>query len=368
MRSTLAGVSPCWRRSRPHAADVEGLLDVIEVLHPAPEPRHLLRAIGDRVAHPGLVEAGQRRRRRHPPHRRDGGLDAAVAAPNRFVSQRDDEAAAHVIAEHDRPEQLHPAAPLPLRHREGGRDDAGARVRLGQRIDVVGLVRVREHAVRQRGVDGRRPEVGRDDGSLRHAALRAHEADGHLSRPEVRPRHHRPQRVEDAVLRVHEHLGRERLLAGRHHVARELPGEIGRGGAGRARGSLGRRSGRCSRRTRRQDPGRDQARCTSQEMAARQHGRSRRYPPGRICFRSFLRNVFVHRPCVLSWFTISAMRRALASAFNGAALTSDASSDPSGVTGTRGPAGGAATGRWWDGFVFVTSWKRGAPSARTPEP
>ncbi len=35
---------------------------------------------------------------------------------------------------------------------------------------------------------------------------------------------------------------------------------------------------------------------------------------GRVCLRTFLMKVLVQRPCVLSWFTISAMSRVFASA------------------------------------------------------
>lgn len=80
--------------------------------------------------------------------------------------------------------------------------------------------------------------------------------------------------------------------------------------------------------------------------------------------------VLVHRPCVDSWFTISATSRAFASSERTAdAFTSAASCAPSAVTGALGPVGTvAAAGRWCDGFVFVTSWKPYAASARRPEP
>lgn len=66
--------------------------------------------------------------------------------------------------------------------------------------------------------------------------------------------------------------------------------------------------------------------------------------------------VRVHRPCVLSWFAISAINRVFASEpMPAQALTSDASCTPSAVAGPFGPLEIAAAARWWDGFVFVTS-------------
>jgi hypothetical protein len=62
------------------------------------------------------------------------------------------------------------------------------------------------------------------------------------------------------------------------------------------------------------------------------------YPPDRVCLRSFLMNVRVQRPCVLSWLMISATSRFFASSSRAAqALTSSASCAPSGVVGALGP-------------------------------
>jgi hypothetical protein len=85
---------------------------------------------------------------------------------------------------------------------------------------------------------------------------------------------------------------------------------------------------------------------SARSVLGTRRGRRLRHWAPRACFLTFLMKVFVQRPCVLSWFTISATRRALASALKAAlALTSPASCAPSAVTGTLGPAGAATGGR-----------------------
>src|SRR5712671_5755795 len=82
--------------ARAHAANIESFLDVIGILHPAPETRDLLRAIGDRVAHAGFVQAGQGGGRRHSTYRRDWTFDTAVATSYGFMSKRDYETATDI--------------------------------------------------------------------------------------------------------------------------------------------------------------------------------------------------------------------------------------------------------------------------------
>ena len=64
------------------------------------------------------------------------------------------------------------------------------------------------------------------DGRFRDAALRAREADRHLPGLELRSRHHRRQRVQDAVPGFPRHVRREPLLPRLRHVARQPPGDV----------------------------------------------------------------------------------------------------------------------------------------------
>ena len=60
-------------------------------------------------------------------------------------SERHQPAAAEVVAERDRTEQLRARALVALGHRERRGHDGAAGMRLGDRLEVVGLVGVREH-------------------------------------------------------------------------------------------------------------------------------------------------------------------------------------------------------------------------------
>ena len=98
------------------------------------------------------------------------------------------------------------------------------RLRIG--LEVVGLVRVREHRVDEGRGDDRRAEVRRHDRGLRRSALRAREADCHFPGLQARARNHGRDRVEDAMLRVTDDVPGQRLLTGRGHVAGHASGQI----------------------------------------------------------------------------------------------------------------------------------------------
>ena len=83
---------------------------------------------------------------------------------------------------------------------------------LGDWLEVVGLVGVREHAVGERGVACRRLDVSREDGRFADAALRAHEANDHFAGLEPRTRHHCAEGVEDRVPDISYDLRRQRRV------------------------------------------------------------------------------------------------------------------------------------------------------------
>ncbi len=214
--------------ARAHAGKVERLLDVVLVPRPAPEAGHLLRAVGQREARAALVEPGQGRRGGGGAERRAGPLGAAVRGPDVVGAERHQEAAAHVVAQHDGAQELCARAAILFGHRQRGRHDGTARVRLGDRLEVVGFVGVREHAIGQRGVDCGGAEVGGQHRRLERAALRTHVADGRDSGRKLGARHHRRQCVQDPVFSVLHHLCREFPVARGHHVARQPSGDVGR--------------------------------------------------------------------------------------------------------------------------------------------
>ncbi len=89
--------------ARAHAAEVERLLDVFGVARPAPDARHLLGRVRQRVAHTALIEPRQRRGGPHGTERRAGALGASMRAADMVGPECHQKPAAEVIAEQRRP-------------------------------------------------------------------------------------------------------------------------------------------------------------------------------------------------------------------------------------------------------------------------
>ena len=212
--------------ARAHAGEVEGFFDVLGVADPAPDTRYLLGGIRKRVAHPLFIQPRQRGRGRHGAERGARALGTAVTGSHEVRSEGQQKTAADVVTERDRGEQLRSRSAIALGHREGRGHDGAAGMSFGHRLEVVGLVGVREHAVDQRGVDGRGRDIGGKDGRFRDAALRAGEADRHLSGFETGSRHHRRQRVQNAMPGFPCHVWREASLPRLRHIAGQPPGDI----------------------------------------------------------------------------------------------------------------------------------------------
>ena len=133
--------------------------------------------VRQREAHAALVEPGQRRRGRRRAERGARAFGAAMRGAHVVGAERQQEAAAHVVAERHGAQQLGAGPAVPLGHGERGRHDGAAGMRLGHRLEVVGLVGVGEHAVGERGVDGGGAQIRGQHGRLRRAALRPDVAD-----------------------------------------------------------------------------------------------------------------------------------------------------------------------------------------------
>jgi len=127
--------------------------------HPAPETGDLLRANEIAFSACRFRPAGQG----GPPppftHRRDGTFDAAVATSYGFMSKRDYETATDIVARTTLSAVPFQSA-APLRHGQGGRNYPCARMRFGQRVDVIRFRRRARTCRLQSGVDGRRLDVG----------------------------------------------------------------------------------------------------------------------------------------------------------------------------------------------------------------
>ena len=143
---------------------------MVLVLHPAPQAGHLLRGIGNRKAHALFVEPGERGGRAERGEGRGRSLRAAVRAAHQIRPQRHRQAATEIIAERHRANEFLTAATLLFGDGERGRHHGTARMRLGDRLDIVGLIGMGAHGVGERGVDRRGEEVGTNHRGLRLAA------------------------------------------------------------------------------------------------------------------------------------------------------------------------------------------------------
>ena len=76
--------------------------------------------------------------------------------------QRQRQTAAHVVAQRHRAQQLRAVGALALAHRQCRRHHAAARVRQRRCVRVIGLVGVRQHPIRQRGMFGGGDELAAD--------------------------------------------------------------------------------------------------------------------------------------------------------------------------------------------------------------
>ena len=124
-------------------------------------------------------------------------------------------------------------------------------MRLRDRLEVIGLVCVTEHAVRERRIDGRCFDTGCEDRRLGRSSLGLHVSYGRLARLHLSAGHDRAECVENAVPGLPCDIGGQIAIASLHHVSRKLPRDVrGRSrtcrtlrkrvGAGKGRQSRGR--------------------------------------------------------------------------------------------------------------------------------
>ena len=209
-----------------HAGEVERLLHMLGIPDPTPQARHLLRRVRDRVTHARLVEARKRGGSRRGAERGARPLGASVRGPHEIRSKGEKKAAADVVAERHGSDEIGSRSTLSLRHGERGGNHRASRMRLRNRLEIVGFVRMRAHAIRERSVDRGGPDVSRDDRRFCNAALCASVPNRHLARLEPRAGHHGAQRVEDAVLRLPCNGRGQAPFAGAGHISREPTGDV----------------------------------------------------------------------------------------------------------------------------------------------
>src|SRR5450759_3572520 len=125
--------------------------------------------------------------------RAQGGVAEATVVTTDIRTTAVNAALANAMFAHaDETDDFHPATKahpgcsvvptaLAMAERESCGHDGAARMGFCRRMEVIGLVGMGEHRVGQSGVDGRGPDVGRDDCRLRDPALRSRVLDSHLS-------------------------------------------------------------------------------------------------------------------------------------------------------------------------------------------
>lgn len=156
-----------------------------------------------------------------------------MRAAHQIGAERHQQTTAEVVAECNGAHEVGPAATDQLCHGERGRHRRAARVRLGDRLEIVGLVGVGAHCVGEPGIDHRRAQIAPDDTRLRRAARAPNVFERHHAGFHPGTRYHRAQRIQDPVFAGEFDLGRQFPIASGHHIARNLPGEVGPGWIGR---------------------------------------------------------------------------------------------------------------------------------------
>jgi len=184
-----------------------------------------------------------------PAKGRGRAFRAAMRAAHEIRTQRYQETAREIVTEADGADELLAAAMLPFADCERCGDDRTSRMRLGDGLEIISLVGVSAHGVGKRRVDRRGAEIGADDRRLRVAAEGPYIFQCHDTRIHVRPRHHRAERIENAVLAFDHHLRRQFLIACGNHVARKPLRDAGT----RCPGSAGSQRQRSDRTCRFQD-------------------------------------------------------------------------------------------------------------------
>ncbi len=200
---------------------------MLRIAHPAPQSRNLLGGVGKRIARLRFIESRDRGGSSDCAEGRARAFRAAMRLAHVVRAEREQKAAAEVVADRHGVKEFFAGATLALGQRERGGHHAAPRMRFRLRVEVVCLVGMAEHGVRERRVHGRRPDVGGEHARFSDTALAARILDGHLARLEMRTRHHRSDRIQDPVSGGLLHFGRELTLPRLDHVFRETSSDIG---------------------------------------------------------------------------------------------------------------------------------------------
>ena len=208
-----------------HAAEVEGLLDMVGVAPPAGIAGGLLHAVGQHGGALPRVETQQRRRRGNRAEQPAHAVRAVVLVEEAFAAQGAGDARPDVVAHGHGAQERGTARADPVGHGQRRRHHGTAG--MGQRggVGVVRLVGMGHHAIGQRcHRHGRTVAVADHDG-VAAPALQADPVQRPLARRQAGARHDGGHRVQHMHGGLVQHLGwqRARLRAG--DVGREQLGD-----------------------------------------------------------------------------------------------------------------------------------------------
>jgi hypothetical protein len=145
--------------ARAHASEIERLLDVILVFHPAPQPGDLLGGIRNRKAHALFIEPRERGGRAQRAERGGRPLRAPMRAAHQVRPQRHQQAAGEIISQRHGADDLLTVPAMPFGDGQRGRNRGAARMRFGHGLEIIRLVGMGAHRIRQRRVDRRGAEI-----------------------------------------------------------------------------------------------------------------------------------------------------------------------------------------------------------------
>jgi hypothetical protein len=234
--------------ARRHPAVNESFLNVLRIALPRGDAGGLLRRIVEHPAHSLRVQARRARGGRRCPENSGEAVRAPVfLALNAGAAHGQHEARSNIVAERHGAQEPSPVNAKLFAHRERGRNHGASGMRERRGVRVVRLVRMRQHAVRERRFDRPAHDIRRDNRGDFFTAVAFRKLERRAPRQKFRSGDHGGERVENVLLGLLDCRVRQRTVARFAHVRAE-PGHRGadriRGQRRYARKSRGYRSPR----------------------------------------------------------------------------------------------------------------------------
>ena len=146
---------------------------------------------------------------------------AAALVPERGAAERHRQPAPDVVPERHGAQVVLAARAQFFAERQGRRHDRRAGMRLRRPVRIVGLVRMREDAVDECGVDRPGHDRRAGDGGDRTSGLRSRQRQRGAARRQLRAGDHRREGVENVMLGLLDDVRRQAAVLCRGHVGAE---------------------------------------------------------------------------------------------------------------------------------------------------